>query len=234
MSQFDCENLTKAISSLKSLNTRFDSVWSKLDIESSLLVQSEMQEMIINNNFEARLREVCGGVENLKERLIHLKISGNEKLIFGSIAQTLQSRMISVTDGAKEMMESEEFHITKKPRDIYLIILSAEEAGFDRDTWIEYAIEKAGHLGLELCPPDTGPMMLLKQREFEWLPKNTENLNIMMAPIESENMNHIFRLSLWTLCRISAYFAHNKMYTFDKLVYAIPEKYNKFLAGKYK
>jgi hypothetical protein len=238
MSQFDCENLTKAISSLKSLNTRFDSDWNKFDPEAGLLVRTEMQEILDEYDIEDQIREMCGGVENLNNRIIHLQI-GDPKYRHQDFVKCLQEKMISVADAAVDLLRSREFRRAEKPRDIFLVLLKAEDIGLTKARWTEKVIQQASELGFELCPPEVGPVLLLEQAEFGHPKQSWSNMKIMMKPMKLEGNDCVLGLDLATSDgvykgSIRACKTHISTETWDIIVLALPDKFSHFLARKYK
>lgn len=77
----------------------------------------------------------------------------------------MKSAGIKISDYAKSMLQNKaEFIPTKNPEDMTFIRLSVGDLGFKTSATTTQIFERAEELGLELCPPDTGPHYRLKYR----------------------------------------------------------------------
>ncbi len=97
------------------------------------------------------------------------KIRGENIEIGGKSAEQLISEMeaagINISDYARSMLLNKaEFIPTKNPEDMTLIRLTVGDLGFKTSATTDQIFERAEQLGLELCPPDTGPAYRLACR----------------------------------------------------------------------
>lgn len=76
--------------------------------------------------------------------------------------QALKEKSIQTSDWAKDIMSKAEFKISQKETKEILIILSVADLGFKDGAKIKDIFAKAKELGLELCPPETGPQLRLQ------------------------------------------------------------------------
>ena len=138
----------------------------------------------INENTKAYVGQLEPGIfQRLPENLEHVYTSFPEKKIRrenveigGKSAEQLISEMeavgINIADNAKSMLKNREFVPGKNPVEATLIRLTVAELGFKSGATTDQIYERAQILGLELCPPDTGPNYRLKYRNQplkEWI-----------------------------------------------------------------
>lgn len=117
-----------------------------------------------------------GIFQKLPATLEHVYISFPERKIRkesvevgGKSAEELISELeaagIGVVDTVRSvLLNKAEFIPTKSPEDMTLIRLTVGDLGFETGATIDQIFERARQLGLELCPPDTGPYWRLKYR----------------------------------------------------------------------
>ena len=124
-----------------------------------------------------------GIFQKLPEGLEHVYISFPEKKIRrenveigGKTKEQLIAEMeaehINISDHAKSMMENKDFVPGKNREEATLIRLTVANLGFKTSATINQIYERAQTLGLELCPPDTGPNYQLKYKDQplnEWV-----------------------------------------------------------------
>ena len=124
-----------------------------------------------------------GIFQKLPEGLEHVYTSFPEKKIRrenieigGKTAEQLIAEMeaahINISDYAKSMMENRDFVPGKNREEATLIRLTVADLGFKTSATTDQIYERAQILGLELCPPDTGPNYRLKYKNQplnEWV-----------------------------------------------------------------
>lgn len=131
----------------------------------------------INKNTKAYVGPLEPGIfQKLPASLEHVYTSFPEKKIQresvevgGKSAKELIKEIkdagIKISDYAKSMLLNKaEFIPTKNKEDMTLVRLSVGDLGFKTSATITQIFEQAEELGLELCPPDTGPHYRLKYR----------------------------------------------------------------------
>ena len=130
----------------------------------------------INENTKAYVGQLEPGIfQKLPENLEHVYTSFPDKKIRrenveigGKSAEQLLSEMeaagINISDYAKSMLNNREFVPGKNPEEATLIRLTVADLGFKSSATTDQIYERAQILGLELCPPDTGPNYRLKYR----------------------------------------------------------------------
>ena len=143
-----------------------------------------------------------GIFQKLPEGLEHVYTSFPEKKIRrenieigGKTAEQLIAEMeaahINISDYAKSMMENRDFVPGKNREEATLIRLTVADLGFKTSATTDQIYERAQILGLELCPPDTGPNYRLKYKNK---PLN-EWIRIGMKQIaDSGGYPYVFRL----------------------------------------
>lgn len=67
---------------------------------------------------------------------------------------------------AKGMLKNDEFYTLKNKELIYFIKLKVRDLGFPNGATTQKIYEKAEELGLDLCPPETGPQIRLHYEEI--------------------------------------------------------------------
>lgn len=124
-----------------------------------------------------------GIFQKLPEDLEHVYTSFPDKKIRresveigGKTAEQLIAEMetahINISDYAKSMMQNQDFIPGKTREEATLIRLTVADLGFKTSATTDQIYERAQTLGLELCPPDTGPNYRLKYKDQplnEWV-----------------------------------------------------------------
>ncbi len=130
----------------------------------------------INENTKAYVGQLEPGIfQRLPESLKHVYTSFPEKKmrrenveIGGKSAEQLVRELeqagINISQYAKSMLKNSEFVPGKNPEEATLIRLTVADLGFKSSATTDQIYERAQILGLELCPPDTGPNYRLKYR----------------------------------------------------------------------
>jgi len=158
----------------------------------------------ITENTRAYVGQLEPGVfQKLPATLEHVYTSFPEKKIRrenvevgGKSAEQLISEMetagIKLSDYARSMLLNKaEFISTKDPEEMTLIRLTVGDLGFKTSATTTQIFERAEELGLELCPPDTGPNYRLKYRNQPL----GEYFRIGMKPITgSDGVPRVFDL----------------------------------------
>ncbi len=131
----------------------------------------------IDENTKAYVGELEPGIfQKLPETLEHVYISFPEKKIRretieigGKSKEQLISEMqalgINISDYAKSMMENPDFITGTNREETKLVRLTVADLGFKTSATTDQIYERAQALGLELCPPDTGPNYRLKYKD---------------------------------------------------------------------
>ena len=95
----------------------------------------------------------------------------------------LEQNNNKVGDWAKDIVSKAEFVVSKKEKLEKLIILSVADLGFKDGAKVKDIFNRAKELGLELCPPETGPQLRLQYQDQS----NGEYCLIGMDPIADSN-----------------------------------------------
>lgn len=101
----------------------------------------------------------------------HIEIGGKTA---EELERELTEKNIQVSDYARSMMNSPDFTTTKEPEQADLIRLKVKDLGFPDGATTDQIYAKAEKMGLELCPPETGPHLRLKldnqpQDDYFWV-----------------------------------------------------------------
>lgn len=149
----------------------------------------------INENTKAYVGQLEPGIfQKLPETLEHVYTSFPEKKIIrdsveigGMSKEQLISEMeaagININDYAKSMMNNPDFIVGEHKEEAKLIILTVADLGFKTSATRNQIFERADALGLELCPPDTGPNYRIKYKDQP----QGEYFRIGMKPITDSN-----------------------------------------------
>lgn len=84
----------------------------------------------------------------------------------------MEAAHVNISDYAKSMMKNPDFVTGKNKEEATLIRLTVADLGFKTNATTDQIYERAQTLGLELCPPDTGPNYRLKYKDQplnEWV-----------------------------------------------------------------
>jgi len=92
-------------------------------------------------------------------KIDRLPIGGKTK---EQLQQELQSANIQTSSYADDLLNSPEFEPLAEPEDAVLVRLTVSDLGFPQGATTEEIYKRADELGLELCPPETGPELRLK------------------------------------------------------------------------
>jgi hypothetical protein len=121
-------------------------------------------------------QKLPGGLEHVYTSFPDKKIRRENIEIGGKTAEQLISEMeaahINISDYAKSMMKNGDFVPGKNREEATLIRLTVADLGFKSNATTDQIYERAQTLGLELCPPDTGPNYRLKYKDQplnEWV-----------------------------------------------------------------
>lgn len=123
-----------------------------------------------------------GVLQKLGEDFEHVYISFPDKKIrrenveiggksAEQLTHELEAAGINISDYAKDMLKSRDFAVGKR-EEITLIRLTVADLGFSSYATPDQIYTRAQKLGLELCPPDTGPNYRLKYQDQpmnEWV-----------------------------------------------------------------
>ncbi|TSC86571.1 MAG: Uncharacterized protein G01um10148_557 [Parcubacteria group bacterium Gr01-1014_8] len=103
-----------------------------------------------------------------------------------------------ITQDAHQLLETASFQDAPKSREVELVTLSARSLGFDYDKikhgtgLYKYICEIAVAHGLELCPPQVGPLLRIQYRNQP--PGEHLVLGMQAIPV-SAHTSHVFGLS---------------------------------------
>lgn len=158
------------------------------------------KELIDNTNIEhiytkfpgKEIRKIDMMVGDLNKNQIQEKLNERKK-----ITDYDNPDQIIVYDTAQELLDHPDFKISKEKKELKLIKLSVADLGFpDGAKWKEI-IAKGKELGLELCPPEVGPLLRLNYQKIMGhdQPKS-EWIAVAMDPIsDSSGSPHVFYVS---------------------------------------
>ena len=96
-----------------------------------------------------------------------------------AMRDALDASKVHVGDSADEILGRPAFPFSKAKMELDLVVLTPADLGFDGSTPIADIYRRAEHLGLELCPAETGPQLRL---DYVNQPVG-EFLHIAMLPI---------------------------------------------------
>lgn len=137
----------------------------------------------INEHAKAYVGQLEPGLfQKLPENLEHIYTSFPDKKIRRETIEIggksgeefiteMEAAGIKISDYTKYMLRSREF-VPSRREEATLIRLTVADLGFARSVTIDKIYERAEALGLELCPPDTGPHYRLNYRNQplgEWI-----------------------------------------------------------------
>ena len=132
---------------------------------------------LLPHNIEHIYTEFPG--KKIKQTTIKLGIGPQSK---EDLILAIEKKQMS---GLRKIMSNANFSFNEKERDEKIIILSVRELGFSQDTSLEKIFSRAKGLGLDLCPPEIGPLLFFQTKLVYCL--------IAMEPIpDSHNNLHIF------------------------------------------
>ncbi|MBA3788833.1 hypothetical protein H0X32_00340 [Patescibacteria group bacterium] len=117
-----------------------------------------------------------GIFQKLSEHLEHVYTSFPEKKIRRDSVEIggkskeqliaeMESAGINISDYAKSMMGNPDFTVSENREEAKLVRLTVADLGFKTNATTDQIYERAEALGLELCPPDTGPNYRLKYKD---------------------------------------------------------------------
>ena len=98
----------------------------------------------------------------IKQKTIELGTGLKTKAEF---VNAIEQQDSGVGDFAKDIMSKAEFVVSNKEAKEDLIILTVKALGFPSGATVKEIFERAKSLGLELCPPETGPQLRLQYPE---------------------------------------------------------------------
>jgi hypothetical protein len=90
----------------------------------------------------------------------------------GQLMSELQKANINISDYTKQMMNNPDFVTAKQSEQAKLIRLTVADLGFSGVATTDQIYARAKELGLEFCPPDTGPNYRLQYQDQplgEWI-----------------------------------------------------------------
>ncbi len=138
----------------------------------------------ITENTKAYVGQLEPGIfQRLPENLEHIYTSFPDKKIrrenveIGGkpkeqLISEMQARGIKISDYAKSMMDNPDFITGSIREEVRLVRLTVADLGFKSSATTDQIYERAQILGLELCPPDTGPNYRLQYKDQplnEWV-----------------------------------------------------------------
>ncbi len=164
----------------------------------------------INENTKAYVGELEPGIfQKLPEGIEHVYTSFPEgKLALYDIelggktkdelVQALMDKGIRIPAVAHDILNSTDFYISTNKESAHLVCLTVKELGFPDGATTDELYVRAHELGLELCPPETGPQLRLATTSPDYM-------RIAMKTISERNdspevffLNSVFGLSLGT------------------------------------
>lgn len=125
-------------------------------------------------------------------KLDRMKIGGQTK---EQLIEELNKAKVETSDYANDILNSNKFKPLKESEDTVLVRLTVSDLGFPQGTTIEEIFNKAQELGLDLCPPETGPQLLIKADTEQ---RFGQYSNIAMKQItDSDGDPYVFYLGRW-------------------------------------
>jgi hypothetical protein len=115
------------------------------------------------------LEHVYTSFPEKKIRRENVEIGGKSK---EQLISEMQAQGINISDYAKSMMKNPDFVVGSSREEAKLVRLTVADLGFKTSATTDQIYERAQALGLELCPPDTGPNYRLQYKDQplgEWV-----------------------------------------------------------------
>ena len=123
-------------------------------------------------------------------KIDRLPIGGKTK---EQLKKELKAANMKTSDYAQDLLNSPEFEPLAEPEDAVLVRLTVADLGFPQGATTEEIYKRADELGLELCPPETGPQLRLKEAAEQ---RFGNYFNIAMKPItDSHGYPRVFYLN---------------------------------------
>lgn len=119
-----------------------------------------------------------------KFRIDGAEVGGKSK---EELIADLKAQDFNISDYTYSTLDNSDFVVSPHREHLNLICLTVADLGFETDATTVQIFERAEALGLELCPPDTGPSYRLTYTDQ---PSN-EILHIAMRPITDSDGNQI-------------------------------------------
>ena len=116
-------------------------------------------------------------------KIDRLPIGGKTK---EQLKKELKAANIQTSSYADDLLNSPEFEPLAEPEDAVLVRLTVADLGFPQGATTEDIYQRAQELGLELCPPETGPELRLKADTEQRFGKY---MNIAMKQIAGSSGN---------------------------------------------
>ena len=85
------------------------------------------------------------------------------------------------------MLHSPEFVVSQEPRIMKLARFKVSDLGFNKWATIQEIYEESQKLGLELCPPEVGPLLRLHHVQYFGQEQPDMGIMIGMKPIASRD-----------------------------------------------
>lgn len=149
---------------------------------------------IFNLIEEYNIEHICTSFPENKINRIEMELGNQTKQ---ELVKELEQReqlekqdkdKIYISDSAKSMLKNEDFFILEKKEQQKFIKLKVQDLGFKNNTTTEQIYERAKELGLDLCPPETGPKIRLNyEKIFKKEQPLGEYFRIAMKQISDSN-----------------------------------------------
>jgi hypothetical protein len=81
----------------------------------------------------------------------------------------MKDQKIYISSYAQDFMNSEDFQVSSKSEQLNLVRLTVEGMGLRGGATTEQIYKRAEELGLELCPPEAGPLLRLEYSGGDWM-----------------------------------------------------------------
>jgi len=102
-----------------------------------------------------------------------------------ALRAALDAARMHLGDSADEIIGRPAFAFSKTPVDLDLVVVRAADLGFTGHTPLADIHHRAAQLGLDLCPPETAPVLRLNYRDQPV----GEFLHVAMAPVATYQGN---------------------------------------------
>lgn len=116
--------------------------------------------------FQTNLEHIYTSFPEGKLQKYHLEIGGKTK---EQLKAELAPPKYYISNWGNQLLESEDFTVLKETEHADLVCLTVKNLGFSQGATTDEIYRKAKELGLELCPPETGPALRLATDDPDWM-----------------------------------------------------------------
>lgn len=116
--------------------------------------------------FETRIEHLFTTFPEGKVQRYNIEIGGKSK---DELVQALADKGIKISEYAEDILNSRDFHTSNSKESASLVRLTVRDIGFPYGATTDDIYARADELGLELCPPETGPELRLALNSPDWM-----------------------------------------------------------------